>query len=145
MVCNPPQKLAKAQKYKKKTIKTIQMKISRKMKIKKPLDYVLKKIPAKFGDDQSILRRRKLGMINRDRRTYRLFLHWLILGPAGLTRTKFFFMSIKENQRRKRCTIIRTQGFGRIKMYEKSKKLSTKNAITSKPMKIFSTNFDTTI
>ena len=62
MVCIPPQKLAKSQKYKKSN------KIDKKEnfeKIKKlGLDYVLKNIPAKFGDDQSILRERKLGMMN---------------------------------------------------------------------------------
>ena len=33
------------------------------------VDYVLKNIPAKIGDDQSILRYRKLGMMKRDRQT----------------------------------------------------------------------------
>ena len=36
---------------------------------KYPLDYVLENIPAKFGDDQSILRQRKLGMFKNDRQT----------------------------------------------------------------------------
>ena len=51
---------------------------------KYPLDYVLENIPAKFGDNQSILRQRKLGIMKRDRHTYKLFLHWLMLGPVGL-------------------------------------------------------------
>ena len=45
------------------------MKISK----KKRLDYVLKNIPAKVGDDQSILGQRKLGMMKRDRQTDRDF------------------------------------------------------------------------
>ena len=64
------------------------MKISGKNK-KPPLDYVLKNIPAKCGDDQSILRQRKLGMMNlTDRQT---FFHWLILVPVGLKCTQKFF------------------------------------------------------
>ena len=60
------------------------------MKIKKklPLEYVLKNIPAKIGDDEL------------DRQTYRhtvrqtdrhFFFHWSILGPTDLKRTKNFF------------------------------------------------------
>ena len=72
MVCTPFQKFAKSKKYKKFN------KIDNNEnfeKIKKlPLDYVLKNIPAKFGDDQSILRQRKLGMMKlTDRHTDRLF------------------------------------------------------------------------
>ena len=44
-------------------IKSIKTKIQKKIK-QQGLDYVLKNIPAKFGDDQSILRERKLGMMN---------------------------------------------------------------------------------
>ena len=64
--------------------------------LKKTLDYVLENKSAKFGDDQSILRHRKLGMTKLDRQTdrqtylqtYRLFIHWLILGPICLKRTQ---------------------------------------------------------
>ena len=35
-----------------------------------PLGYVLKNKSAKFGDDQGILKQRKLGMIKRGRQTY---------------------------------------------------------------------------
>ena len=62
MVCTPPQKLA-SPKNTKNPIKSIKMKLSKK-KTKKSLDYVLKNIPAKFGDHQSILRQRKLGIMN---------------------------------------------------------------------------------
>ena len=69
MVCTPPQNLAKSKKYKKsnKIVKNLNFE-----KIKKiGLDYVLKNIPAKFSDDQSILRQRKLGMMKRDSQTDR--------------------------------------------------------------------------
>ena len=60
MVCIPLQKLAKSQKYK----KSNKMDENENFEKKVPLDYVLKNIPAKFGDDQRILRQRKLGMMN---------------------------------------------------------------------------------
>ena len=70
-------------------------------KIKKlPLEYVLKNIPVKFGNDPSILRQRKLEMMNltdrhTDKQTNRhtdrqTFFHWLFLGPTGLKQTLFF-------------------------------------------------------
>ena len=56
-----------------KSIKSIKTgKIDTLIKIKKrPLDYVQKNIPAKIGDDLSILRQKKMEMIKRDRRTGR--------------------------------------------------------------------------
>ena len=62
ITCIPPQKLAKSQKYKK--YKKIDINENLKKIKKLHLDYVLKNIPAKFGDDQSILRQRKLWMMN---------------------------------------------------------------------------------
>ena len=71
------------------------------VKKKLPLEYVLKNIPAKFGDDPSILRQRKLEIMNLTV----TFFHWLILGPIGLKRTQIFFRSIEENHRLKRCAL----------------------------------------
>ena len=56
------------------------------LKKKLPLEYVLKNIPAKFGDDPTILRHRKLGMMILTE----TFFHWLILGPICLKRTQIF-------------------------------------------------------
>ena len=81
-------KMATSQRYKKSNKNDRNKKFG---KIKKHLlEYVLKNIPAKFGDDPSIVRQRKLGMMNL---TYRqtFFFHWLILGPIGLERTQKFF------------------------------------------------------
>ena len=52
MVCTTHRNLAMSKKYK----KSLRIKISRK---KLGLDYVLKNMPAKFGDDKGILRQRK--------------------------------------------------------------------------------------
>ena len=59
MVCTPPQNLAKT----KKSNKIVKNGNFEKL-INIGLDYVLKNIPTKFGDAQSILRLRKLGMMN---------------------------------------------------------------------------------
>ena len=81
------------------------MKISKKNK-KLPLDYVLKlNIPAKFGDEQSIFRQRKLGMMNlTDRHTNRqtdrqtdFFSLVYSRSYRSETHPIFFFMSIEEN------------------------------------------------
>ena len=67
MVCTLTQNLVKSKKDKKSN-KIVKNQNFEKIK-KTGLDYVLKNIPAKFGDDPSILRQRKLGMMKRDRQT----------------------------------------------------------------------------
>ena len=83
---------------------------------KLPLDYVLKIIPVEFVNDQSILKQRKLGMMNLtelDRqRFFSLVGSWSYMSE---THPKFFLRSNEQNHRRKRCAIICPQGFQRIK------------------------------
>ena len=62
IVCIPPQKFAKSQKYKKSN-NIYENEIRKKL----PLENVLKNIPAKFGEDQSILRQKKIGDDELDR------------------------------------------------------------------------------
>ena len=54
------------------------------------LDYVLKNIPAKFGDDQSILRQRKLGMMSLTDRQTDFFSPVDSLSYRSETHPKFF-------------------------------------------------------
>ena len=83
-----------------------------KIKEKQPLDYVLKNIPAKFDDDWSILGQIKLEMMKlTDRFFFLLVDSW---SYRSETHPQKNLRSIKENQRRKWCAIIRPQGFGRI-------------------------------